>query len=78
MSYLAVSILGMERERTDCVQDLLERIARERTDREPPGEDHFINSEWALICLQDRVETILRVLDLHSEALALTLSEGKD
>lgn len=65
----------MERERPDCVQSLLERIARERTDREPPGDEHFINSEWALMCLQNRTETVLRLLDLHSEALSLLLRQ---
>lgn len=63
----------MERERPDCVEDLLERIARERADQEPPGHEHFINSEWALMCVQDRVETVLHLLDLHSEALSLLL-----
>ena len=63
----------MERERPDSVASLLERIARERTDRDPALDEPFMNAEWSFICLQDRVETILRLLDLHSEALALLL-----
>ena len=58
----------------ECVDRLLDRIARERSlSAEPAADQPFGCPEWSLVCLQDRVEEISRLLDLNTQALSFLL-----